>query len=85
MRCDFSVKGVNIVKNMCQLMAVPRVAVFLIVVTYMGMTMGTIQGFLFWYLTDLGASPLLFALCLVANCASEVSMKHETFILLGIS
>nr|KAG5696507.1 hypothetical protein BaRGS_021043 [Batillaria attramentaria] len=62
----------SIVKNACRLLVVPEVLVFLLVVMYLGMVSGTVEGFLFWYLTDLGAGPLVFGFCLVVNCAFEI-------------
>ncbi|XP_070182629.1 major facilitator superfamily domain-containing protein 6-like [Littorina saxatilis] len=68
----FSVKGESLVKNVLKIVIVPEVAAFLVVVLYVGMLSGALQGFLFWYLADLGASPLLFGLCLAVNCLFEI-------------
>ncbi|XP_070182627.1 major facilitator superfamily domain-containing protein 6-like [Littorina saxatilis] len=69
---DVNVKGESLVKNVLKIVIVPEVAAFLVVVLYVGMLSGALQGFLFWYLADLGASPLLFGLCLAVNCLFEI-------------
>ena len=66
----------SLVKNACRLLILPEVLAFLAVVMYLGMVSGAIEGFLFWYLADLGGGPILFGLCLVVNCGLEVHLTQ---------
>lgn len=62
----------NIFWNILTVLKKGKVLAFLSVVLHFGMINGTIEGFLFWYLLDLGATPLIFGLSLVVNCLFEV-------------
>lgn len=67
-----NVKCGSFFQNFLTLVCIPKVAVFLMVVTYFGMATGAIEGFLFWFLLDLGATTPVFGLSLVINCLFEV-------------
>lgn len=64
----------SLFRNVLALITHLQVLVFLLVVLYFGMATGLIEGFLFWYLNDLGATPLVFGLSLVINCLFEVPL-----------
>ena len=64
----------SVLKSVCRLLTLPEVLAFLVVVMYLGAVSGATQGFLFWYLADLGGGPLLFGFSLVVNCGFEVNL-----------
>ena len=66
----------SVLKSVCRLLTLPEVLTFLVVVMYLGAVSGATQGFLFWYLEDLGGGPLLFGFSLVVNCGFEVNLTH---------
>lgn len=59
-------------KDFRRLMKLPQVVFFLFMMLFYGMMNAVIEGFLFWYLNDLGSSQIVFGLCLVFNCVPEV-------------
>lgn len=59
-------------KNITALFKYPRIVVFLFLMTLNGIMNGVIEAFLFWYLQDLGGTQIIFGLCLVFNCTTEV-------------
>ncbi|KAK7482915.1 hypothetical protein BaRGS_00025815 [Batillaria attramentaria] len=61
-------------RDFLALMTDLQVLVFLFVVIYFGMSIGVVQTFLFWYLQDLGATPLVFGFDLVVNSLAEAPM-----------
>lgn len=64
----------QVFKNIFSLVKFPKIVVFLIVVTCFGIMNAVIETFLFWYLADLGATQVVFGLCLVFNCVPEAIM-----------
>ncbi|XP_076446545.1 major facilitator superfamily domain-containing protein 6-like isoform X2 [Babylonia areolata] len=69
-----SIKCGSMFDNFLALMKVVQVLVFLLIVLFFGMVTGAIESFLFWYLSDLGATTVVFGLSLVINCLFEVPL-----------
>ncbi|XP_067134531.1 LOW QUALITY PROTEIN: major facilitator superfamily domain-containing protein 6-like [Centruroides vittatus] len=57
----------NIVKNIKNLIVVPEVVVFLIVIFFLGTFWGFLESFLFWHLLDLGSPKYLLGLTLTVG------------------
>ena len=74
MSLSSNIKCGKMFENFLALKRVPQVLVFLAVVLFFGMATGAVEGFLFWYLANLGATTLVFGLSLVVNCLFEVSL-----------
>ena len=64
----------HLLKNVTQLFCYPELVVFMIVITFIGIFFAVIQGFVFWYLKDLGSTQLTLGLCLLTNSVAEVVM-----------
>ncbi|CAG5129735.1 unnamed protein product [Candidula unifasciata] len=64
----------HVMKNITQLLKNAEVSAFLFVVMYFGMLTGALEAFLFWFLTTIGSSPLVFGFILLINCCAEVPM-----------
>ena len=63
----------SFIQNVFKLLSNPRIACFLVVVTLFGMFVGAIEGFLFWYLLNLGSSQIVLGLSLACNCVAELA------------
>ncbi|XP_067661521.1 major facilitator superfamily domain-containing protein 6-like [Haliotis asinina] len=59
-------------RNIGKLFTYFHIVVYLFVAMFFGMLTGSIEGFLFWYLKDLGSTQITLGLCLVLNCVFEV-------------
>ena len=87
MHLSAKMKCRNMSGNLLALLKVPQMLAFLVVVTYFGMSTGLIESFLFWYLTDMGATTVVFGVSLVINCLFEVRSWRsfcELFTIVGI-
>ena len=69
-----SLKTRQLLENIKMLLCMPKIAAFLLVITFISVFHFAVVGFLFWYLEDLGASQLIFGLCLVVNSITEILM-----------
>ena len=69
-----SVQCKHFVKNIAKLLHYPQIMAFMIVITFIGIFFAVIQGFLFWYLRDIGSTQLNLGLCLLSNCIAEIIM-----------
>ncbi|KAL8605194.1 hypothetical protein ACOMHN_031135 [Nucella lapillus] len=69
-----NIKCGSMFDNFLAILKVPQVLVFLGVVLFFGMATGAIESFLFWFLSDLGATTVIFGLSLFINCLFEVPL-----------
>ncbi|KAK7482943.1 hypothetical protein BaRGS_00025843 [Batillaria attramentaria] len=74
MKTSTNITCQNMFRNFVAVLTYPQVLMFLVVVLYFGMMTGVIEGFLFWYLSNLGATPLVFGFSLVVSSGIEASM-----------
>ena len=64
----------HLIKNVTSLLKYPEIVAFMIVIIFIGVFFAVVQGFVFWYLQELGCSQLILGLCLFTNCVAEVTM-----------
>ena len=64
----------HLIQNVTSLLRYPEIVAFMMVITFIGIFFAVVQGFVFWYLQDLGSTQLTLGLCLVTNCIAEVIM-----------
>lgn len=77
-----NIKCSSMFSNILALIKVAEVTVFFLVLTFLGITTGAIESFLFWFLGDLGAPPIVFGLCIVINCVFEVPLLFVSGLLI---
>lgn len=64
----------SVMNNLCKLFADVEILTFLVMVFTCGIMTGAIEGFLFWYLQDLGSSQVNMGLALLVTCLSEMPL-----------
>ena len=74
LRLSESIECKHLLENVTYLLRYPEVVAFMIVITFIGIFFSVIQGFLFWYLRDIGSTQLNLGLCILTNSIAEIAM-----------